>query len=96
MPERDWLYEMLEGLRRDQREQSAALRVEMSHGFEQLRDEMQIQNGRVRKSEERLTIIETERAGEERLAVKRGAAIALLASAGLTGLVELAKGLFRR
>lgn len=91
MPERDWLYEMLEGMRQDQRDGLAQLRLDMNKGFDQLWGEAKIQNGRVRTSEERLTVIETERRQEDKLAAKRGAVAGIVASAGLAGLIEAIK-----
>lgn len=96
MAERDWLYEMLEGMRQDQRDSLAQMRIDMNKGFDQMRDEMQIQNGRVRKSEDRLTIIETQRTEEDKQAVKRGVWAGLVASAGLTGVLKVLESVFHR
>lgn len=101
--EGDWILRLLEGIREDNRATLVQLRSDMSQmrsdmndGFERMRDEMQIQNGRVRKSEERILVIETERKEEDKQAVKRGVWTGIVASAGLTGILEIAKSIFHR
>lgn len=96
MGERDWLYELLEGLRQDQREQAAQFRLDMNTGLSSVRDELRLQNGRVRETENRLTKIEVERQEEDKQAVKRGMFTALLASSGLTVVIKLAERLFSK
>lgn len=96
MAERDWLYEMLDGLRKDQREQATQFRLEMNAGLEGMRGELRVQNGRVRQTEDRLTVIETERREEDKQAVKRGVFTGLVASTGLTVVIKLAERLFAR
>lgn len=95
MAEQDHLYNMVEGIRNDQREQFAQMRAEVNAALERIRDEMAIQNGRVRTSENRLTVIETSRTAEDKQAMKTGAWTALVASAGLTGLIEVVKSWIR-
>lgn len=94
---------MMEGMRTDQKDAMTQIRLDMNRGFDQLRSEMQIQNGRVRKSEEniaenetRITTIETERRMEDKQAIRRGGWAGLIAAAGLGGVVELAKALWHR
>lgn len=68
--------------------QFAELRGEMRQGFVAIRDEMRVQNGRVSKGENRLTVIETERAIEARTALRRSTWAGIIAGALVSGLIK--------
>lgn len=95
MAEQDWLLKMLENIQRDHKESIATLRLEMKGDFDDVKGLLREQNGRVGRVETRVTIIETERGQEDKQALKRGGAVAVAASAALTGIVEIVKAVFR-
>lgn len=57
---------LIDGIRREMSSQHAEMRKEVAEGFTALRGEMRVQNGRVARSEERLTILETALATERK------------------------------
>jgi hypothetical protein len=62
-----WVMSLMQGIRTEMATQHAEMRKEVADGFTALRGEMRVQNGRVAKSEERLTAIETAMATERRM-----------------------------
>lgn len=88
-----WLLQVLAQLRDDMRDQHARLRSDMTLGFNALREELRRHDDDYNTLASRVTVIETERRSEEKLAVKRGTWAGLLASAGLTGIVALLRWL---
>ena len=87
----DWLWNELNSLRGEIKDQHQRLRADMNGGFDRLRTEMQFQNGRVSQNDTRITIIETQRAEEAKVIIKRSAWASLLAATGLTGVVEFVR-----
>jgi hypothetical protein len=87
----DWLYKFLDTFQRDHREVFTELRLEMSKDTDEIKALIREQNGRIGRSETRLTVIETERASEERQAIKRGATTSLLVSSAVMVAMELIK-----
>ena len=90
-----WIFEALERLRADMNAQHVRMRDDMNAGLSNIRAELQVQNGRVQKTETRLTVIETEREGEKSQALKRGTWAGLLAAGGVTLGVEWVKRMWR-
>lgn len=66
----------------------------LKDGFSGINKRLDVSNGRLGKVEDAVLIIQTERAAEEKHALKRGTWAGLFASAGLTGLITVLKGYF--
>jgi hypothetical protein len=76
-------------------ENHTRLRADMTTGLREVRDEMRLQNGRVRAVEQKLTVIETERAAEEKQALKKATWVGMLAAALVQTLMKLIEGVHR-
>lgn len=68
----------------------------MTAGFEKLERKFDTHAAEDAEVEHRVTVIETERAGEGKQAVKRGTLIGIVAGAGAAVVADLVKGLFQR
>lgn len=86
-----WVMTLIDGIRREMSEQHKQLRDEMAAGFAALRSEMQVQNGRVRTSEERLVRIETAREFEEKASLRRGSLAGALAAVIVAFILQVIK-----
>lgn len=91
MPERDWLYELLDKWRKEHSEELAAFRLEVRKDSDDIKAMLREQNGRVKKSEDRILTIEVERAQEDKHAMKRGGTAGVLTGGGIVAVIEMVK-----
>ena len=97
MPDQgDWLLKMLEHIQRDHKESIAELRLDMGRDFNDVKSLLREQNGRVGRAETRLTIIETERAQEDKQAMRKGTLWGGIAAAGFTAMLEAVKAIWHK
>ena len=86
-----WVMTLMSEIRRDISAQHAQLRTEMADGFAALRAELQVQNGRVRAGEDRLTKIETAREIEDKVSMRRGSVAGAIAAVVVAFLLSIVK-----
>ncbi len=84
-------YDAIQKLHDQINERHTSLRVSMEAGFSRLDVKLDQHASDDAKVESRVTIIETERREEAKLAIKRGTWAGILAAFGLTALWELLK-----
>lgn len=91
--ETDWMWNQLNAMRDDMKEQHQRLRSDMHAGFDKLSHEIRERvNPLERRAEDhsgRLIVIETERRSEAAQALKRGTWAGLLAAVGFQALMKV-------
>jgi hypothetical protein len=90
-----WLFDKLDQLSEQMTSQHSRLREDMHVGFDKLREEMRVQNGRVTETVHRVTVLETRSEDDRAAASRRGTWAGIVAAAGLTGLLEGIRALWR-
>lgn len=87
-------FQALQDLRKELLEAHGRMRDSMEHRFDQVDEVTKEIAAKIERHGERLTVIETEREGEKEEAKKDGAKAGIVASLGLTVVLELFKAWF--
>ncbi len=91
----DWLLKMLENIQRDHKESLAEIRLDIKGDLDDIKTLLREQNGRIGRAETRITVIETERAQEDKQAMRKGTTWGVISAAGITGLFKAVEAFFK-
>lgn len=93
-PGAQWLFEALETIRTEQRDQHQRLRSDLTAGKDVLREDFKEIALKVDQIGKDVLTLQVQRDMEERQSVKRSTAVAVVVSAMLTGLFKMVEILF--